>query len=60
VWEVTVACKIPDLLAGVERKTLELLLHVIRIFQVGSQKEVSLRQAERRRKFESSDGIVGS
>ena len=50
------ASKIPDLLAGVQRKTLELLLQIIRIFQMGSQKEVSVRQPESRRNVGRSDG----
>ena len=50
------ACKIPYLLAGVQRKTLELLLHIIRTFQMGSQKEVSVSQPEGRRKVGRSDG----
>ena len=50
------ACTIADILAGVQRKTLELLLQTIRNFQMGSQKEVSIRQPESRRNVGRSDG----
>ena len=48
------ACKIPDLLAG-QRKTFELLLRIIRTFQMGSKKEVSVSQPEGRRNVGRSD-----
>ena len=50
------ACKIRDLLAGVQRKTSELLLRIIRIFQMGRKKGVSVSQPEGRRKLGRSDG----